>query len=197
MTARKSEITRNTAETKISLSLSIDGTGENHIDTGCGFLNHMLTLFAKHGHFDLDVKCVGDYDVDFHHTAEDCGIVLGEVFREAIGDKRGIRRYADITLPMDEALILAAVDVSGRSFLAYDAEIPTQKVGDFDTELAEEFWLGFTRAAGITLHIRQLAGKNSHHIIEGMFKAVSRVLSRAVEIDEKFAAEIPSTKGLL
>lgn len=197
MTARKSEITRNTAETKITLSLSIDGTGENQIDTGCGFLNHMLTLFAKHGHFDLDVKCIGDYDVDFHHTAEDCGIVLGEAFKEAIGDKRGIRRYADITLPMDEALILAAVDVSGRSFLAYEADIPTQKVGDFDTELSEEFWFGFTRAAGITLHIRQLAGKNSHHIIEGMFKAVSRVLSRAAEIDEKFAAEIPSTKGLL
>lgn len=197
MSSRQSEIKRNTAETQITLSFSIDGTGKSNADTGCGFLNHMLTLFAKHGHFDLDIKCIGDYDVDYHHTAEDCGIVLGDAFREAIGDKRGIRRYADITLPMDEALILAAVDVSGRSYLAYKAEMPTEKVGDFDTELAKEFWLGFVRAAGITLHIRMLDGENSHHIIEGMFKAVARVLSRAAEIDEKFAAEIPSTKGLL
>jgi len=197
MAMRKAEIKRNTAETQIEMSLTIDGNGQANIDTGCGFLNHMLTLFAKHGHFDLAVKCIGDYDVDYHHTAEDCGIVLGEAFREAIGDKKGIKRYADIILPMDEALILAAVDISGRSYLAYKAEMPTEKVGDFDTELSKEFWLGFVRAAGITLHIRMLDGENSHHIIEGMFKAVARVLSRAAEIDEKFASEIPSTKGVL
>jgi len=194
---RTSEITRKTAETDIQLKLDLDGTGESTIDTGVGFLDHMLTLFARHGRFDLAVKCVGDVQVDAHHTTEDIGIALGEAFAEALGDKRGIVRYGSTILPMDETLILSAVDLSGRSFLAYDCAIPTQKVGTFDTELAEEFWLGFTRKAEATLHIRQLAGKNSHHIIEGMFKSVARTLRAAVAIDPDFADEIPSTKGVL
>ena len=195
--ARTAEIVRNTLETQISLTLDLDGTGKSEIDTGCGFLNHMLILFAKHGRFDLSVKCNGDTDVDYHHTAEDIGIALGDAFKTALGDKRGITRYADITLPMDEALILAAVDVSGRAHLTYAVTMPTEKVGDFDTELAKEFWLGFIRAADITLHIRMLSGENSHHIIEGIFKAVSRVFSKAVAIDPRYANEIPSTKGVL
>ena len=195
--ARTAEIVRNTLETQISLTLDLDGTGKSEIDTGCGFLNHMLILFAKHGRFDLSVKCNGDTDVDYHHTAEDIGIALGDAFKTALGDKRGITRYADITLPMDEALILAAVDVSGRAHLTYAVTMPTEKVGDFDTELAKEFWLGFIRAADITLHIRMLSGENSHHIIEGIFKAVSRVFSKAVAIDARYANEIPSTKGVL
>ena len=195
--ARTAEIVRNTLETQISLILDLDGTGKSEIDTGCGFLNHMLILFAKHGRFDLSVKCNGDTDVDYHHTAEDIGIALGDAFKTALGDKRGITRYADITLPMDEALILAAVDVSGRAHLTYAVTMPTEKVGDFDTELAKEFWLGFIRAADITLHIRMLSGENSHHIIEGIFKAVSRVFSKAVAIDPRYANEIPSTKGVL
>ncbi len=195
--ARIAEITRNTAETQISLTLNLDGVGKSDIKTGCGFLDHMLTLFAKHGRFDLTVSCAGDTYVDYHHTVEDIGIALGEAFGKAVGDKRGITRYADIILPMDESLILSAVDVSGRAHLTYDVVVPTEKVGDFDTELAKEFWLGFIRSSNITLHIRKLSGENSHHILEGTFKAVSRVLSKAVAIEEKYADEIPSTKGIL
>lgn len=194
---RRSEINRKTAETDISLSLDLDGTGESTIDTGCGFLDHMLTLFAKHGRFDLTVKCKGDVEVDYHHTAEDIGISLGRAFAEAIGDKRGIYRYGNMILPMDEALILSAVDISGRDYLGYGLMIPTEKVGDFDTELVEEFWLGFVRNAGVTLHIKQFDGTNSHHIIEGTFKSVARSLRAAVAIDPTFADEIPSTKGVL
>ena len=194
---RTSQITRTTAETDIKLSLNLDGTGKSEINTGCGFLNHMLTLLAKHGRFDLTVTCKGDVDVDYHHTTEDIGIVLGEAFRDALGDKRGITRYGDIALPMDEALILSAVDLSGRGCLGYALEIPTEKVGDFDTELVEEFWLGFCRAAACTLHIRSLAGTNSHHIIEGAFKSVARSLRKAVAMDPDAVGEIPSTKGVL
>ena len=194
---RQGNIRRKTAETDISLSLNLDGSGMSEIRTGCGFLDHMLTLFAKHGRFDLCVTCVGDVQVDYHHTVEDIGIVLGEAFSQAIGDKRGICRYGDITLPMDEALILSAVDISGRSYLGYALDIPTQKVGDFDTELTEEFFIAFTRTAALTLHIRQLAGRNSHHIIEGAFKSVARSLRKAVAVDEQARDEIPSTKGVL
>lgn len=194
---REATVIRNTAETKIQLELNLDGTGESSIDSGCGFLDHMLTLFAKHGRFDLKLKCDGDTEVDYHHTVEDIGISLGKAFCEALGDKRGIVRYGNFILPMDEALVLCAVDVSGRDYLAYGLEIPTQKVGDFDTELVEEFLLGFVRNCGITLHIKQLAGTNSHHIIEGGFKCLARALKQAVSIDEKFKDEIPSTKGVL
>ena len=194
---RTSAVKRTTAETDISLELNLDGAGESLIDTGCGFLNHMLTLFAKHSKFDLTVKCRGDVDVDYHHTVEDIGIALGAAVAEALGEKRGIMRYADTTLPMDEALILSAVDISGRGYLGYDLKIPTEKVGDFDTELVEEFFLGFVRNAGITLHIRQLAGTNAHHIIEGAFKSVARSLRKAAEIDADFADDIPSSKGVL
>ena len=194
---RTSEITRNTAETEIKLSLELDGSGKSDIYTGCGFLDHMLTLFAKHGRFDISVFCEGDTNVDYHHTTEDIGIALGQAFSQALGDKRGIVRYGSMILPMDESLILSAVDFSGRSCLCYEVQIPTQKVGDFDTELAQEFWLGFVRNANVTLHIKQLAGTNSHHIIEGMFKSVARSIKSAVAIDEDFADEIPSTKGVL
>lgn len=194
---RTSEIKRKTAETDIELFLDIDGTGKSTVDTGCGFLDHMLTLFSKHGRFDLNVKCVGDTDVDYHHSAEDIAIVLGSAFSEALGDMKGIKRYSDIILPMDEALILEAVDVSGRCYLQYDVNIPTQKVGNFDTELVEEFFLAFVRKAGITLHIKMLSGTNSHHIIEGIFKAFGRVMAVACEIDERYKDEIPSTKGIL
>ena len=194
---RTSEIKRATAETDISLTLNLDGTGCSEIETGCGFLDHMLTLFAKHGRFDLNISCQGDTYVDDHHTVEDIGISLGRAFREALGDKRGITRYGSTVLPMDESLILCAVDLSGRGFLGYGLEIPTEKVGSFDTELVEEFWLGFIRNAECTLHIRQLAGSNSHHIIEGAFKSVARSLKAAVAIDSAFADEVPSTKGVL
>lgn len=194
---RTSKISRNTAETKIELFLDLDGSGSSTLDTGCGFLNHMLTLFASHGRFDLRVKCKGDTEVDDHHTVEDIGIALGCAFAEALHDKRGIRRYGDTILPMDESLILTSVDFSGRSYLGYDLDIPAQKIGTFDTELAEEFWLGFVRNAGCALHIRQLAGKNSHHILEGTFKSAARSLRQAVSIDPLFADEIPSTKGVL
>ncbi|MBQ4160648.1 MAG: imidazoleglycerol-phosphate dehydratase HisB [Clostridia bacterium] len=194
---RTSEINRKTAETDIALKLNIDGTGSSEIDTGCGFLDHMLTLFAKHGRFDLNLTCKGDTYVDDHHTAEDIGICLGAAFAEALGEKRGIVRYGSMLLPMDEALILSAVDFSGRSYLAYGLEIPTAKVGSFDTELAEEFWLGFVRNAAVTLHIKQMAGTNAHHIIEGAFKSVARSLRAAVKIDADAANEIPSTKGVL
>ena len=194
---RSAQIQRKTAETDISLSLTIEGSGTSVIQTGCGFLDHMLTLFAKHGRFDLDLRCVGDIDVDYHHTAEDIGICLGQAFLEAVGDKRGITRYGSMMLPMDETLILSAVDISGRSHLAFGLQIPTQKVGDFDTELVEEFWLAFIREARMTLHIMQLEGKNSHHIIEGTFKSVARSLRQAVKIDPTLAGEIPSSKGVL
>ncbi|MBQ9743832.1 MAG: imidazoleglycerol-phosphate dehydratase HisB [Clostridia bacterium] len=194
---RASEIKRKTAETDIALSLVIDGVGEAKIDTGCGFLDHMLTLFAKHAHYDLSVKCVGDTYVDYHHTAEDIGICLGKAFYDCLGDKKGIRRYGDKTIPMDEALILCAVDISGRDYLGYALDIPAYKVGNFDTELVQEFFMAFVREAKITLHIRQLSGVNSHHIIEGAFKAAARALSYATEIDERYASEIPSTKGVI
>ncbi len=194
---RIAEIKRKTNETDIELSLNLDGSGVSNIDTGCGFLNHMLTLFARHARYDLTVKCKGDTDVDYHHTVEDIAIVLGKAFSEALGDKKGIYRYGDIILPMDEALILCAVDISGRGESYYDLKIPAYKVGDFDTELTEEFLRGFARDAGVTLHTKQLAGSNSHHIIEGAFKALARALSKATEIDSKYKDEIPSTKGVL
>lgn len=194
---RTAQIKRTTAETDISLTLSLDGTGISDCRTGCGFLDHMLTLFAKHGRFDVTVTCVGDTQVDYHHTVEDIGICLGKAFAESMGDKKGIVRYGDTTLAMDESLILTAVDVSGRGGCYYALEIPTQKVGDFDTELCHEFFIAFARDAGITLHMRQLTGCNSHHIIEGTFKSVARSLKKAVAIDRAFANEIPSTKGIL
>ena len=194
---RKSEIKRKTAETDIELTLNLDGSGKSEIDTGCGFLDHMMTLFASHGRFDIVLKCKGDTYVDYHHTVEDIGISLGKAFFDALGDKKGIHRYGDTILPMDETLILSAVDFSGRQYLGYDMDIPTQKVGDFDTELVEEFWLGFVRKAECALHIRMFAGKNSHHIIEGAFKSVARSLRTAVSIDNEFKDEIPSTKGVL
>ena len=194
---RCSTIERNTLETQIKLNLNLDGTGKSEISTGCGFLDHMLTLFAKHGRFDLTVLCSGDHHVDEHHTTEDVGICLGQAFKEALGDMRGVNRYGSLMLPMDEALIAAAVDLSGRSYLGYALEIPAQKVGSFDTELVQEFWLGFTRTASITLHLRQLAGCNSHHIIEGAFKAAARILRQAVATDPVFADDIPSTKGVI
>ena len=194
---RAYKIERKTAETDIYLALSLDGMGRSAVNTGCGFLDHMLTLFARHGRFNLTVVCKGDTWVDDHHTVEDVGIVLGQAFAEALGNKRGICRYGDTILPMDESLILSAVDLSGRAFLGYALEIPTQKVGTFDTELCEEFWLAFVRTSACTLHIRQLAGKNSHHIIEGAFKSVARSLRDAVAIDPLFANDIPSTKGVL
>lgn len=192
---RTSEITRNTAETKISLKLNLDGTGKSQIDTGVGFLNHMLTLFAAHGKLDLTVICNGDTGVDDHHSVEDIGICLGQAFQQALGDKRGITRYGSFLLPMDEALILSAVDISGRSCLSYGLEIPTEKIGTFDTELVEEFFLGFTRNCPMSLHLRQLAGTNSHHIVEGAFKSVGRALKAAVALDG--SNDIPSTKGVL
>ena len=194
---RTALIERTTAETKISLTLNLDGTGRSDVATGCGFLDHMLVLFAKHGRFDLAVSCLGDTWVDDHHTVEDVGIALGQAFKSALGDKKGITRYGSQILPMDEALILTAVDLSGRGYLGYDLQIPTQKVGSFDTELVEEFWLGFIRNAEATLHIRQLAGTNSHHIIEGAFKSAGRSLRAAVAIEAAYADEIPSTKGVL
>ena len=194
---RTAEIKRDTAETKVFVSLVLEGTGKCEIGTGVGFLDHMLTLFAKHGRFDLVVRCDGDTYVDDHHSVEDIGISLGQAFAKALGDKKGIRRYADTTLPMDEALILTAVDISGRDYLDFDLEIPTQRVGTFDTELVKEFMLGFVRNADLTLHIVQLAGENSHHIIEGTFKSLARTLKAAVEIDPEYADEIPSTKGVL
>lgn len=194
---RTAEIKRKTAETNISLSLNLDGVGKSEIDTGCGFLDHMLTLFAKHGRFDINLKCKGDTNVDDHHTVEDIGIALGEAFSEALGEKRGIIRYGSTILPMDESLILSAVDLSGRSHLEYSLQIPVFKVGTFDTELVLEFWLGFVRNAKCTLHIKQLAGLNAHHIIEGAFKSCARSLKDAVKIDDAFSNEIPSTKGVL
>jgi imidazoleglycerol-phosphate dehydratase len=194
---RTSEIKRKTKETDIALSLSLDGNGTSDIQSGCGFLDHMLTLFAKHGGFDLSLTCQGDIEVDYHHTVEDIGISLGKAFSQALGDKKGICRYGHMILPMDESLILTALDLSGRSCLVYDLAIPTEKVGTFDTELVEEFLLGFSRNAQCNLHVRKLAGTNSHHIIEGTFKALGRCLRQAVAIDREFADDIPSTKGVL
>ncbi len=194
---RKAELSRKTGETEIWLSLDLDGNGKYQIDTGCGFLNHMLELFARHGRFDLTVQCRGDMDVDAHHTTEDIAIVLGRAFDEALGERRGIVRYGSMVLPMDEALILAAVDISGRAALGYALEIPAQKVGDFDTELVREFMLGFVRALGCSIHLRQFAGENSHHIIEGSFKALARALRVAVTVDPAYRDEIPSTKGTI
>ena len=194
---RIAEISRKTAETDIQLTLNLDGKGESKIDTGCGFLDHMLTLFAKHGSFDLTVICKGDTEVDYHHTVEDVAICLGDAFKEALSDMKGINRYGNMILPMDETLILTAVDISGRSMLRYGLEIPSVKVGDFDTELTEEFFLGFVRHADVTLHIVQFDGTNSHHIIEGTFKSFARTMKQAVAIDEKNADSVPSTKGVL
>ena len=194
---RSAVIERKTAETDIRLSLDLDGKGTGTIDTGVGFLDHMLTLFAKHGRFDLDVKCVGDTNVDFHHSVEDIGIALGKAFAQALGDKAGICRYGDIILPMDEALILSAVDISGRDFLNFDVEFTADKIGDFDTELVEEFWYGFVRNSAVTLHFKELNGLNNHHVAEGCFKAAGRTLRKAVAIDPQLAGEIPSTKGVL
>ena len=194
---RTAEIKRKTAETDISLSINLDGTGISDCRTGCGFLDHMLTLFAKHGRFDLNVTCVGDTYVDYHHTVEDIGICLGKAFAQALGERKGIIRYGDTTLAMDESLILTAIDISGRGGCYYALEIPTEKVGDFDTELCQEFLIAFAQNAGLTLHVRQLTGSNSHHIIEGTFKSLARSLKKAVAIDKAFANEIPSTKGVL
>lgn len=194
---REARIDRKTNETDISLYLNLDGKGENIIDTGCGFLDHMLTLFSRHARFDLSVKCVGDSHVDWHHTVEDVGICLGQALKQALGDMKGITRYGFMILPMDETLILSSVDISGRAQLCYGLDIPTQKVGEFDTELTEEFMLAFVRNANLTLHLKQLDGKNSHHIIEGTFKSLARSLKQAVKIDKEAENEIPSTKGVL
>ncbi len=194
---RQAEIRRETAETKISLSLNLDGTGESEIQSGVGFLDHMLTLFARHGSFDLTLRCTGDTQVDDHHSAEDIAICLGQAFRAALGEKRGVCRYGQRLLPMDETLILAAADLSGRGGYYGALEIPTEKVGSFDTELVEEFWIAFAREAGVTLHLRQLAGRNSHHIIEGAFKAAARALREAVSLDRSDPERVPSTKGVL
>ncbi|MBQ8796354.1 MAG: imidazoleglycerol-phosphate dehydratase HisB [Clostridia bacterium] len=194
---REYSVNRKTNETDIKLYLNLDGTGKSEINSGCGFLDHMLTLFASHGRFDLNVNCIGDINVDDHHTVEDIGIALGAAFENALGDKRGITRYGNIILPMDEALILCAVDISGRDVLSFQAQIPSQKVGTFDTELTKEFFLAFVRNCKMALHIQQLQGENSHHIIEGMFKAFGRVMRTAVSIDSRFSDEVPSTKGVL
>ena len=194
---RPATLERNTAETSIALSLNLDGTGAGKIDTGCGFLDHMLTLFARHGDFDLTLTCRGDTQVDDHHTVEDVGIVLGQAFTKALGDKRGIRRYGQSLLPMDETLVLVGCDLSGRDYLGWSVTLPAAKVGTFDTELAKEFWLGFVRNCPGALHFHQLAGENTHHILEACFKGAGRALKEAVAPDEKHAGEIPSTKGLL
>ena len=194
---RKAEIKRKTGETNITLSLNLDGSGKGDINTGCGFLDHMLTLFKKHGSFDLTVKAKGDTYVDYHHTVEDIGISLGQAFKTALGDKAGIVRYGDTTLPMDEALMLTAVDISGRGFFVQDINISSNKVGDFDTELVNEFLIAFSYNAGITLHVRQITGSNAHHIIEGIFKSLARTLKKAVAIDSSLGGAIPSTKGVL
>lgn len=194
---RTAKLRRTTGETDVAVVLDLDGTGKSEISTGCGFLDHMLTLFARHGRFDLTVQAKGDTWVDDHHTVEDVGITLGDAFAKALGDKRGVTRYGSAILPMDEALILTAVDLSGRGLLCYDLAIPTEKVGTFDTQLAGEFFAAFARRADLTLHVKQLAGTNSHHIIEGAFKSLARSLRTAVAIDPAAAGEVPSTKGVL
>ena len=194
---RIAEIIRKTAETNISLKLNIDGTGRSNIDTGIGFLDHMLVLFASHAKFDLEIRCDGDTHIDFHHSTEDIGICLGLAFQQLVEDKRGLYRYGSMILPMDEALILSAVDISGRSTLVYEVAIPSIKVGEFDTELVKEFWLALVRNFPVSLHIRMLSGENSHHIIEGIFKSVARSLREALSLDKDYLDEIPSTKGIL
>ena len=194
---RTAAIERKTAETDIRLTLTLEGAGLSDVDTGCGFMDHMLTLFAKHGRFDLAVRCAGDTNVDYHHTVEDLGIVLGAAFAQALGDKRGISRYGSCVLPMDEALILTAADLSGRAYLGFELPLAAQKVGDFDTELVKEFFMAFARSAACTLHIRELAGENTHHVIEGAFKSFGRTMRAAAAIDPEAADEIPSTKGML
>lgn len=194
---RTAEILRETKETRVSLTLSLDGDGASDLDTGCGFLNHMLALFAAHGRFDLTVRCRGDFDVDFHHAAEDIGICLGRAFEEALGEKRGIARYGSLALPMDEALVLCAVDLSGRASLGWDVPLPAARVGSFDTELAEEFWLAFVRSCPGAVHIRELSGKNTHHILEAVFKGMGRALRQAVALEPGREGIVPSTKGTL
>ena len=194
---RTATIKRDTRETQIELTLNLDGTGKSSIASGCGFLDHMLELFARHGDIDLTVKCNGDTHVDYHHSVEDIGICLGKAFTEALGDKRGITRYGQFLLPMDETLVLCACDLSGRDYLGWGVELPSMTVGDFDTELAEEFWLAFVRNCPASIHIRQMAGKNTHHILEAIFKGMGRTLKMAVAMDEKHLNEIPSTKGTL
>ena len=194
---RTATIKRDTRETQIELTLNLDGTGKADIASGCGFLDHMLELFARHGDFDLTVKCNGDTHVDYHHSVEDIGICLGKAFTEALGDKRGITRYGQFLLPMDETLVLCACDLSGRDYLGWGVELPSMTVGDLDTELAEEFWLAFVRNCPASIHIRQMAGKNTHHILEAIFKGMGRTLKMAVAMDEKHLNEIPSTKGTL
>ncbi len=194
---RKAEINRKTGETDVALSLDLDGAGKNDISTGVGFLDHMLTLLAVHGRFDLTVRCAGDTHVDAHHSVEDVGICLGQALKSALGDRAGICRYCDVTVPMDEALVLAAVDVSGRGYLGFELPIPAQKIGEFDSELVEEFFMALTREAGITLHIRYMAGRNSHHIAEAAFKAAARALRGAVRVDPALMGAVPSSKGVL
>ena len=194
---REVTVERNTAETQITLTFNPDGTGRYLVDTGCGFLNHMLELFARHGRFDLTVSCHGDVEVDYHHTAEDIGITLGQAIAKSLGSWRGIRRYGSFLLPMDEALVQCAVDLSGRCTLNWQVRCPTEKVGDFDVECAKEFWYGFARSVPATVHFVQLAGENSHHILEACFKGMARARAAAVAIDEDFPDEIPSTKGVL
>jgi imidazoleglycerol-phosphate dehydratase len=194
---RSSEVIRKTSETDISLRLELDGECEYSISTGIGFLDHMLEIFARHGSFGLRLKCVGDTHIDAHHSVEDTAICLGRAFAEALGDMRGITRYGSALIPMDEALVLSAADISGRACLCFDLDIKAERVGEFDTELAEEFFAAFSRAAGITLHIRQMSGSNAHHIIEAAFKSVARSLKQAVSLDEKNPNQIPSTKGTL
>lgn len=194
---RRKKIVRNTNETKITLALEIDGAGAYEINTGCGFFDHMMELFARHGRFDIAIECEGDIEVDYHHTVEDIGIALGNAFRESLGDKRGIFRYGSMILPMDEALILCAVDISGRMNVNFDVDIPSEKVGTFDTELVKEFITAFAREVGMTIHVKMLAGENTHHIIEGVFKGLAKAMRQACAIEEEFADEIPSTKGVL
>lgn len=194
---RCAEINRKTNETDISLKLNIDGTGTSEINSGCGFLDHMLTLFARHGSFDLNITCNGDTEVDYHHTVEDIGISLGQAFSQCLGDKRGITRYGCSILPMDEVLMLCAIDISGRTHLGYQVTFNSSVIGDFDTELVKEFMLGFVRNLPMALHFKEFAGENAHHIAEGMFKSFARALAVAVSIDQKHANEIPSTKGIL
>ena len=194
---RNAVIKRDTKETQISLALELDGTGKSEINSGCGFLDHMLTLFARHGDFDLSVTCHGDTEVDYHHTVEDIGICLGQAFSQALDDKRGINRYGQFLLPMDETLVLCACDLSGRDYLGWAVDLPAEKVGDFDSELGKEFWLGFVRNCPGSIHIREMAGENTHHILEAIFKGMGRALKMAVALDEKHLNEIPSTKGTL